>query len=72
MVLCGDIASPRQFARRQAAGMGGKQATKGGEARRLGERSEAVDSGDFVHVSRYVCVGRHCTPELSRIYNICL
>ena len=72
MVLWGDFASPREFARRQAPGMGGEQATKGGEARRLGERSKAIDGGDFVHVSRDVPFGAQSRPELSRFYNICL
>ena len=32
--------------------MGGEQAAKGGEARRLGERSKAIDGGDFVPCPR--------------------
>ncbi len=52
--------------------MGGEQPAKGGEARRLGERSQAIDGGDFVHVSREVCFDAHSKPGLSRFYNICL
>ena len=67
MVLCGDVAGAREFAGRQAPGMGGEQAAKGGEARRLRERSKAIDGGNFVHVSRDVPFDAHSKPGIVTI-----